>query len=183
MKIARCRYRVPDLTDLVRFYCDDLGMRRFASDSGLLVGYDTRQCLLEFQIHDGAPRRATANSLYWKIGITFRNLDLAVSQLRARGLSISDPRQFLDVGYLCHLQDPNGLPIELLQQGFEGNHASVASSGAHPIAAQATLAHVTLRATDIAAVSVLCEQQLNMRLMSRQRVSLPARRFDLYFYA
>lgn len=182
MKIARCRYNVPSLTGLEDFYCGALGMRSFGTDKGLLLGYDSRQCLLEFHEGDYHPFKTSNDSLYWKIGLTFRDLDKAVEDLRTRGLSLPDPRQFLDVGYLCHLHDPNGFPIELLQQGFEGNHSTVESQGAHPVAAQATLAHVTLRVSDLPALQALCERQLKMRLMSVQRISLPERKFDLYFY-
>ena len=34
---------------------------------------------------------------------------------------VSDPTQFYDIGYLCHLTDPDGFSIELLQHTFEKN--------------------------------------------------------------
>lgn len=182
MKIARCRYNVPSLDSLEAFYCGLLGMQRFDAKDSLVLGYDPRQCLLEFCTGDYRPFRTSNNSFYWKIGITVRDLDQVVAGLRARGLWISDPRQFLDVGYLCHLHDPNGFPIELLQQGFQGNHSPVETQTAHPLAAQAILAHITLRTSNLSASQKLYEQRLNMRLMSRQRITLPERKFDLYFY-
>lgn len=182
MKLARCRYAVPDLEELETFYCGLLGMQAFRSGDDLLLGYDPAQCLLEFRTSDCRSFRTTPNSLYWKIGITLRNLDAAVEELRARGLTVSDPRQFLDVGYLCHLQDPKGFVIELLQQGFEGNHATLPELPGHPIAAQATLAHITLRCSDLTGIQRLCAEQLSMRLLSLQRITLPQRQFDLYFY-
>ena len=183
MKIARIRYHVPSLEGLESFYCGHLGMQSFQTDGRLVVGYDSQQCLLEFTQGDYQPYEAAPDSFYWKIGITFRDLDKAVAELRRQGLAVPDPRQFLDVGYLCHLRDPNGFSIELLQQGFEGNHTAVETGGEHPIAVQATLAHVTLRVTNLPAIQSLCEQTLDMRLMSVQRISLPGRKFDLHFYA
>ena len=46
---------------------------------------------------------------------------------------------------------------------------------------QATLAHITLRITDLPAARELCENKLGMRLMSIQPVQ--ERNFSLYFYA
>ncbi|WP_282609258.1 VOC family protein [Pelagibius sp. Alg239-R121] len=183
MKIARNRLTVNSFENLEAFYCGLLGMRGFKSDEGFVIGYDDRQCLLEFHRKDCQAFDSSGDRLYWKIGIALRDLDGAVAYLRERGLSVSEPRQFLDVGYLCHIHDPNGFPIELLQQGFEGNHKTVElKRGDHPISAQAVLAHVTLRVTDLPAMKAVCEDQLNMRLMSVQQVILPQRKFCLYFY-
>jgi catechol 2,3-dioxygenase-like lactoylglutathione lyase family enzyme len=182
MQIARNRLNVSAGTDLRSFYCDLLGMGTFPSADGLVIGYDQRQCLLEFHQGDFEPFYDGGDGFYWKIGITLRDLAAAVTYLRARGSTVSDPRQFQDIGYMCHLRDPSGFPIELLQQGFEGNEKPL-SPGGHPVASQATLAHVTLRITDLAAARQLCEDQLGMRLMSVQPVDLANRKFCLYFYA
>jgi len=182
MRISRNRLNVSAGADLRPFYCDLLGMKAFTSDDALVVGYDDRQCLLEIHAGDFGPFYDGGDGFYWKIGITLRDLDAAVSYLREQGTEVSDPQQFLDIGYLCHLRDPNGFPIELLQQGFEGNEKPFPSDG-HLIASQATLAHITLRITDLAAAKQVCEEQLGMRLMSVQPVELPNLKFCLYFYA
>lgn len=129
--------------------------------------------------HNALHIPAEKSDLYWKIGVTLRSLDPAVAYLRRQGWDVSDPFQFRDIGYMCHLHDPEGFAIELLQQGFEGNESPPGPG--HPIGAQATLAHLTLRVTDIASARAFCETQLNMRLMSVQPV--PEREFTLYFYA
>lgn len=183
MRIARNRLNVSAGEDLQSFYCDLLGMETFASDDALVVGYDDRQCLLEFCVGDFGPFYDGGEGFYWKIGITLGDLGAAVSYLRQRGSQVSDPRQFQEIGYLCHLRDPNGFPIELLQQGFEGNEKPLPPGVSHPIASQATLAHVTLRITDLAAAKQVCEERLGLRLMSVQPVDLPDRKFCLYFYA
>ena len=182
MQIARNRLNACAGADLRSFYCDLLGMKTFPCDEAFVVGYHERQCLLEFRAGDFAPFYDGGDGFYWKIGITLRDLDAAVAYLRERGSAVSDPRQFQDIGYMCHLRDPNGFPIELLQQGFEGNEKPL-SPGGHPVASQATLAHVTLRITDLAAARQLCEDQLGMRLMSVQPIDLENRKFCLYFYA
>ncbi|MEM8646822.1 MAG: VOC family protein, partial [Pseudomonadota bacterium] len=104
----------------------------------------------------------------------------AVEYLTEQGWSISAPRQFRDIGYMCHLTDPEGFHIELLQQGFEGNHGPAPTSG-HPIGAQAILAHLTLRVTNLDAAQRAFGGEMNMRVMSVQPV--PERSFCLYFYA
>jgi catechol 2,3-dioxygenase-like lactoylglutathione lyase family enzyme len=183
MRLARNRLRVNNIAGIEPFYRDHFGMQAFDCADGLVLGYDERQCLLEF--HEGAdePFYGGPDGLYWKIGITLRDLDTAVAHLRQCGLEVSQPRQFLEIGYMCHLRDPNGLPIELLQQGFEGNEAPLGQGAAHPVADQATLAHVTLRISDLAAAKAVCENGLGMRLMSVQPVALADRAFCLYFYA
>ncbi|MGI9462984.1 MAG: VOC family protein [Aestuariivirgaceae bacterium] len=179
MKLARACLRVQNAAELEAFYCSLLGMRRLGSADAPAFGYDPAQCLLELDEGKFAPYTASSDDLYWKIGITVKNLDSAVAYLRASGYEVSAPRQFRDIGYLCHLHDPAGFVIELLQQGFEGNEGP--SGDGHAIGGQATLAHVTLRVCDIAATRRYCEGQLGMRLMSIQPVRDLG--FTLYFYA
>ncbi len=174
--IARIDLEVCDLEAVSAFYRDLLGMTGF--EPGLL-GYAAAGCCLSLTAGVVTPHLASSESLYWKIGITLRDLDQAVAFLRKRGWPVSEPRQFRDIGYMSHLKDPEGFSIELLQQRFEGQ-AQPAGSG-HPIGGQATLAHLTVRTVDLAATQRLCEHALGMRLLSRQPVS--ERGFTLYFYA
>ena len=37
------------------------------------------------------------------------------------GTNVSSPLQYKDTGYLCHLADPDGFSLELLQHTFEEN--------------------------------------------------------------
>ena len=175
MKVLTNHLTVVDGQAQERFYREVLGMR--AIRDGL--GYGGGQMALQFEPGAAAPYTPDPLDLYWKIGITLRDLELAVDHLRGLGVAVSDPRQFRDIGYLCHLRDPEGLQIELLQQGFEGNHADAGSG--HPVADQATLAHLTLRVTNIEGAARFFGETLGMRLMSVQPV--PERQFTLYFYA
>ncbi len=178
MKILRHRLTVTDRSRLLDFYSRVLGMRSFASDGPVLLGYDPAQCLLELASGAATACRSEQQDFYWKIGITVRNLDVAVAHVRQQGWSVSDPVQFRDIGYLCHLRDPDGFAVELLQQGFEGRAKPVAMG--HPIGVQATLAHLTLRITDLDAARRVFEDRLGMRLMSVQLVQDLG--FSLYFY-
>ena len=184
-RLIRNRLRVQDLEGLTDFYGGLLGMTRFeAGPDDAVFGYAADQGCLQFLPTATEPAVPRADDFYWKTGITLKNLDAAVAHLRAQGLSVPDPRQFRDIGYLTHIADPNGFAIELLQQGFEGREdpvPDVHQSGGHPIAARATLAHITLRVTDIEAAQDFFGTNLGMRLMSVQPVSDFG--FCLYFYA
>lgn len=179
MTIARHCLHVTDVAELAEFYSGTLGMRNFGTSAAPLLGYDRKRCLLE--LHGGAKNTtdASQSDFYWKIGLTLRDLDHAVHYLRRQGWPVSDPMQFGDIGYLCHLRDPQGFAIELLQQGFEGREKP--SGEGHAIGGQANIAHITLRINDIAQARTYCEENLGLRLISVQPV--PDYGFCLYFFS
>ncbi|MCR9139381.1 MAG: VOC family protein [Alphaproteobacteria bacterium] len=179
MTITRHCLRVTNAAELEAFYTHILGMRNFGTPGAPLLGFDPHRCLLELQ--SGATRayEPTPTDPYWKTGITVRNLDHAARSLKKQGWPVSEPHQFRDIGYLCHLHDPQGFTIELLQQGFEGREKAVGAG--HAIGGQATLAHITLRVSDITRARTLCEDTFGLRLLSIQPV--PEHGFCLYFYS
>lgn len=177
MRLVRYCLQVKNLAQSAKFYRSIMGMGGF-SGRDTVLGYDKAQCLLELRAGATMPCAAGRHDFYWKIGITVRDLDAAVRFLREQGWPVSEPSQFRDIGYLCHLRDPDGLPIELLQRRFEGGHEAIGDG--HPIGAQATLAHLTLRVTDIDAARELFESALGMRLLSVQPVRDLG--FCLYFF-
>ena len=134
---------------------------------------------MRFRPGERDPAAKDGRGVYWKIGLTVRDLDYAVSGLKTLGVTTSTPHQFRDIGYLCHLTDPSGSPIELLQQGFEGR-ASEAGAG-HPVGGQATLAHLTFRTRNIMESDELFIRRLGMRRISRQPVD--DLDFELHFYS
>jgi catechol 2,3-dioxygenase-like lactoylglutathione lyase family enzyme len=168
-----------DLSKLQGFYCDILGMQEYNADNGISFGFGDAGCHLHFHTAGHEPYQAKPDDFYWKIGLTVGDLDHAVHWLKQQNWPVSEPRQFRDIGYLCHTSDPNGFAIELLQQGFEGN--AVQGVTGHPIANQATFAHITLRVTDIKAATQYCETVLGLHLVSVQPISDLG--FCLYFYS
>ncbi len=178
MTIARHCLRVQNAAELVEFYTNVLGMRDFGTPAAPLLGYDADQCLLELRESAVEPIEAQRDDFYWKIGITLRDLDRAMAHLQHCGLNIPPAYQFGDIGYMTHLQDPQGFPIEFLQQGFEGS--ALPTPEGHAVGAQATLAHITVRVTDLETAKSHCEDDLGMRLMSVQPIH--GRGFCLYFY-
>lgn len=171
---------VPDLDQLPGFYGEILGMRIVERSSDAISFEIGPACAhLSFRRADVRTAEATDSDFYWKIGITVRDLDVAVSHLRSHAIDLPDPVQFRDIGYMSRIVDPNGLHIELLQQGFEGSEKAL--SPGNPIGAQAILAHITLRVTDISAATEFFAGDLGMRLLSVQPVD--ERAFCLYFFA
>ena len=140
------------------------------------LGFSLDEAHLAFE--HGLVEKPRPDEFYWKIGITVRNLDHAVHFLRSRNVSVPDPIQFQNIGYMTHVIDPDGHNIELLQQGFEGNESDPSSG--HPIGAQAILAHITLRVADLDAAQNWAEKH-GLRLMSVQPIV--GRAFTLYFYS
>ena len=83
---------VPDSAAVGRFYCDILGM----TDQPDGLGYGEQQAHLKFV--QGPAQPPSSDGFYWKIGITLPNLDVAATHLRQSAVSISQPRQFEDIG-------------------------------------------------------------------------------------
>jgi len=121
------------------------------------------------------------NDLYWKIGITLADVDLARSRLIASGVEVSEPCQFHDIGYLCHLEDPDGYCIELLQHQFACNFARCPANDGYPLGGGAMIGQVSINVSDIDRELAFYRDQLGLRLLSRQVV--PGRGFTLYFLA
>ena len=177
--ITRQKFRVSDLAGLDDFYCRILGMGQTVSQNTICFGYNGDDCLLGFCLADVTSYVSSRQDFYWKIGVTVPNLDTACNWLQKNGVTVSAPRQFRDIGYLAHITDPNGFSIELWQHGFEGNEKPALPG--HPIEAGATVAHITLRVTEIETAHGYFTTALGMRLMSIQPVTDFG--FTLYFYA
>ncbi|MCU9836205.1 VOC family protein [Ruegeria sp. WL0004] len=177
MRLAALHLRAADPAALAGFYRDTLGMTASKRGEAWHVGYGGPDADL-ILLAGGGGYQHDRGQRYWKIGITLPDVDLAVQALRAQGVAVSDPRQFGDIGYMCHLTDPEGFVIELLQQDFEGNRPPGAADPSAPFAA-ATLAHITLRSGDIARDEAIC-RGLGMTLLSVQEVADHG--FDLFFF-
>lgn len=178
MRLSALRLRVPDPGGLAGFYRDKLGMRVKRQGANWRVGYGGQDADLLLMpkgrayCHDRGQR-------FWKIGLTLPDVDLAAAQLRGCGVAVTAPQQFLDIGYMCHLSDPNGFVIELLQHDFRGNRPDGAADPAAPFA-MARVGQITLRTGDIAAEQEICDA-LGMKCLSIQDVAPHG--FDLHFFA
>ena len=93
---------------------------------------------------------------------------LACKKLAEFDVEVSRPVQFRDIGFLCHLSDPDGFKIELLQHVFESNYKSFTPQMSFPLGQACTLGQVTLRCSNIAASLQFYQATLEMRLLSVQ---------------
>lgn len=174
-KIETIILRCPDKAAQLAFYTDVLGMS-FGADGALR--YSSAEAGLVFETGH-YPYTPTAQDTYWKIALAVPNIELACAQLTERGVAVGAPRQFQDVGYLAHFQDPNGFAIELIEHWFKGNRSDIAVDPSR-FGGGATLNLLTLRSHDIATV----EPDIlgwGMRPLSVQPVEDYG--FTLHFYA
>jgi len=182
MQLVSVVLRVQSPDKLARFYQERLGMSTYAEGDALILGYEGEDALIELrQAADGEVYRHTPTDRYWKIGITLPNVDLAQAKLAKSGVAVSKPKQFNDIGYMCHLADPEGFSIELLQHRFSGRRDAAAGDPGLPLGGGARLGQITLRVADIDRALDVYQDQLGMRLLSIQPVT--AYGFTLYFLA
>ena len=182
MKLGAVILNVRQPKELAEFYRKHLGMQVVPGDGNYLVGYgglgaqvELRPALSEkIYVHrDTDP--------YWKIGITLPDVDAAYGQLRRAGVAVSEPKQFRDIGYMCHLSDPEGFRIELLQHTFRDTQSDSTGDDSLPLGGGAQLGQITLRVSEIEAALASYRDELGMRLLSIQKVSDLG--FTLYFLA
>ncbi len=163
----------------IAFYVDQLGMQLAESrtEQGIhAVAFPSDASATQLHLHhrpDASAYSPKDNDAYWKIGVTLSDVDSERERLRQNGIEVTEPIQFHDIGYLCHLDDPDGYTIELLQHTFED---SPPAQGA-----DRTLGQISLRVRDIDASLAFYRDELGMSLLSRQRVE--SRGFTLYFLA
>lgn len=177
--LSALHLRVASIEAATEFYVRHCGMTARSTDRGVRVGYDGPDAdLLLIERREQIP--PGPNERYWKIGITLPNVDIAAAQLRTAGFDVSEPGQFRDIGYMCHLGDPNGLAIELLQHDFRDNRPDTAGDPGLPLGGGGRVGQITLRTNDIGEELVFYEG-LGMSVLSMMPV--PALKFDLHFLA
>ncbi|WP_260006728.1 VOC family protein [Leisingera sp. M527] len=176
-RLSGLRLQVKNPERLAGFYADVFGMDVRTEGEAWRAGYagqDADLILLPGGVQ-GPHRR---DERYWKIGICLPDLDIACEYLRQKGVEVSAPHQFRDIGYMAHLHDPEGFAVELLQHDFLGNRPDGAGNAALPLGGGAHIGQITLRTGDIAA-EVLAHA--DMKLLSVQNVAELG--FDLHFLA
>lgn len=199
MKLAFTRLHVDTSATkgLIEWYCQRLGMsvlKEMRSETDLIhwVGFEnnSESACIEFRSHiqQASPPKLyvpnPSSDVYWKIGLSLADVDTARSHLMSHGVHVTQPRQFRDIGYLCHLNDPFGYSVELLQRDFQHNFCTERiKSFLNPTFAlrqQTHVGQITLRVSDIEKSLRFYESSLGMKLLSRQNIP---DMFDLYFLA
>ena len=182
MRLSHAVFYVDSPDSLARFYVKRMGMTASRNGDAIFLAYDDRGAGIELRAARAGSSYVHADAdRYWKIGITLPNIDTAYAQLRAAGVRTSRPRQFVDIGYMCHLSDPEGFQIELLQHDFAHNRPAGIGDPNKPLGGGAQIGQITLRVADIDAALSVYRDQLGMRLLSIQ--PLPQFGFTLYFLA
>lgn len=167
---------------LAEFYVETLGMRAEPLGDSLRLSYGRWGACIELrQSPSRAPYLHDGLDTYWKIGITLPDIDLAQEQLRRGGVAVTEPRQFQEIGYMCHFADPEGFQVELLQHTFAGEPRTAEGDPARALGGGAEIGQVTLRTTDIDADLDRYQAQKGMTLLSVQPVA--GRGFTLFFLA
>jgi len=183
-KLSEHVIRVANAKSLASWYKTVMGMT-VAEDTNRnawTAFYPGDGVKLVFKEVDGDSKyQASRDSCYWKIGVTVRDVDLARERIMATGTQVSPPNQFMEIGYLCHLADPNGFTIELLQHKFQKNFVKKSPDSSLTLGQPAVIGQITTRAKDIEASLKVYRDILGMKLLSIQDVS--AYGFCLYFLA
>ena len=189
------------ITGLVQWYGTRLGMsviQEMQSDKELVqwIGFkeQPQSSFVEFRssLQPSEPSNHSikhyshqpSSDVYWKIGLSLADVDTARSMLVSQGEDVSLPRQFLNIGYMCHLNDPFGYSIELLQHDFQKNFSSERIQAYLQqnlaLGQQVHVGQITLRVSNIEKSLAFYESGLGMKLLSRQTIP---HKFDLYFLA
>ena len=178
-KLSAVRLAVRDPKTLATFYTRYLGMQAQQDGDTVRLGYGGDGAAL-ILCAGGGDYRHSRTDQYWKISITLPNVDIAYQQLAAAGLPVSAPHQFGDIAYMCHLNDPEGFVIELLQHDFIQNRPENIGHPDKPLGGGALIGLITLRCPEIEPELAKCLAQ-GMTLLSIQPVL--ERGFVLYFLA
>ena len=113
-------------------------MRVLRETPFMRLGYRRQGGCLELRPSPAGNRyRHDGLDVYWKVGITLPDIDVAFEQLRNADVAVTEPRHFQDIGYMCHLADPEGFQVELLQHTFAGQPRTARAIPASPSAAAA----------------------------------------------
>lgn len=191
-RIKHHSLQVSDANKSLEFYSHTLGMHITGHTEGLAgqpdryylsfgepgsseleLICDGRESLIGYEHDQG--------DLYWKTGITVPDVNIARERLYFAGVDVSEPHQFRDIGCLCHLNDPDGYVLELLQHRFASNHDPVEPEPAYKLGSKPTLGQITIRTKNPALSIPFYRDLLGMQLLSRQPVDPPG--FTLYFLA
>ena len=123
-QLASVTLRVSNPQALANWYQNVLGMSIKHEKSQWTCYYQESKesaCLNLIQATNDQSKYDKKASVYWKIGLALSDVDLARDKIMSRTITVSQASQFLDIGYLCHLNDEEGFPIELLQHTFKQN--------------------------------------------------------------
>jgi len=118
---------------------------------------------------------------YWKIAISIKDVDIASDKLIEKGIKVSEAFQVPNVAYLCHIQDPDGYTIELIQHKFQENHIKEKEDSSYKLGNKPVFSLITYRVKNINKSLDFYQTKLGLKLFSKMDVT--KRGFNIYFLA
>jgi len=203
LAITHNRLQVHHPQQLVDFYKDKFGMKLLGTMEGMqkkfyYLGFADGEGVLWNPIktylelvfdpslpeEERQPYKSSKDDIYWKVGVSTRDVDEAAGRLRTMGLNVANGTRVPNVGYVSHLRDPDGFTIELLQHDFQANFVPSPASSSLPLGFPLALGQVTLRVSNADASLRFYQDILGMKLLLRLPVKChDGARSVLYFLA
>ena len=188
-KLLGVTFKSKKVQELADFYKNVLGMSIEQQSNGTLCHFpgkpesaSLRLVQDELEIEEEEEDKSDdRKNVYWKIGLSLADVDLARAKILEKGQEVSAPSQFLDIGYLCHTSDCEGRAIELLQHTFAANFIKPVEEPGKVLGQDALIGQITLRCSDISQSLKFYRDILGMKLLSIQEVK--PYNFTLYFLA
>lgn len=134
-------------------------------------------------VQAGSPYELRADDNYWKFSLFVDDIVKTADTLRSRGVEVTEPVQFGEVGYLAHFNDPEGFAIELIQRTFKScgpKGSSPTSPAGSAASTPPQLGLITLRTCDPLQSVAFYERRAGLRLFVRMYVER-GKGFTLYF--
>lgn len=125
------------------------------------------------------PRTNNMQEGYWKIALALADIKRARVRIEAKGVTCSECFEVKDVAFLCHLYDPDGYCIELIQHHFVKNAKPTPVDENFALGSKTVFLLVTYRIKELEKSLTFYKEKLNMKLYSVMPVR--TRGFDLYF--
>ena len=159
MSISNHRLLIKDPKRSLKFYKETLGMtltdryKNHHTEHYFLSFGNSLEAALELvvwpeQSFSVAPQPSKSEG-YWKFTVAVTNLDETRDRLIAKGVQVGDCFEVPGLAYLCHLNDPDGYDIELIQRTLLENTPEFAQKEDHPLGSVPSLNLSTLRVKDI----------------------------------
>ncbi|WDE09019.1 VOC family protein [Thalassomonas viridans] len=189
MKLANHSLRTADVHKSLAFYQLTLGMKLVGQQldgerQSYFLAFDSEEAAtLEIVFEPGVPLSVSPQPSrtegYWKFAISVPDLALARQNIIDKGTPVGECTLVPGVAFLCHLQDPDGYCIELIQHHLD--HVVPAEDNRqYLLGTKPSFNLSTLRVKNIDA-SLAFYTALGMTLVSKLHVG--ARNMTLYFLA
>lgn len=124
-RLAHLCILADDLAAAEHFYCGVLGMERGFEfiKNGSLYGFYAKagnDTYIEIFINEG--KADNRRALMQHICLEVEDIDAAIAEIRAKGWQIGDKKLGGDNAWQAWMNDPSGIPIEIMQYTPQSSH-------------------------------------------------------------